>query len=45
MTKRLPKQIGNKRGLAQMVEHVLNMHEVPGAMPGSSTLIFVFFEG
>ena len=26
-----------------MVEHVLSMHEVPGSMPGSSTLIFVFF--
>ena len=30
-------------GLAQMVERVLSMHEVPGSMPGSSTLIFVFF--
>ena len=26
-----------------MVERVLSMHEVPGSMPGSSTLIFVFF--
>ena len=32
-----------KGGLAQMVERVLSMHEVPGSMPGSSTLIFVFF--
>ena len=30
-------------GLAQMVERVLSMHEVPGSMPGSSTLSFVFF--
>ena len=28
-----------------MVEGVLSMHEVPGSMPGSSTLIFVFFSG
>ena len=26
-----------------MVERVLSMHEVPGSMPGSSTLSFVFF--
>ena len=26
-----------------MVERVLSMHEVPGSMPGSSTLTFVFF--
>ena len=26
-----------------MVERVLSMHEVPGSMPGSSTLIFVLF--
>ena len=26
-----------------MEERVLSMHEVPGSMPGSSTLIFVFF--
>ena len=26
-----------------MVERVLSMHEVAGSMPGSSTLIFVFF--
>ena len=26
-----------------MVERVLSMHEVPGSMPGSSTLIFVIF--
>ena len=32
-----------KGGLAQMVERVLSMHEVPGSMPGSSTLIFVLF--
>ena len=30
-------------GLAQMVERVLSMHEVPGSMPGSSTYSFVFF--
>ena len=32
-----------KGGLAQMVERVLSMHEVPGSMPGSSTLIFVLY--
>ena len=26
-----------------MVERVLSMHEVPGSMPGSSTLSFVLF--
>ena len=26
-----------------MVERVLSMHEVPGSMPGSYTLTFVFF--
>ena len=29
-------------GLAQMVERVLSMHEVPGSMPGYSKFIFVF---
>ena len=32
-----------KGGLAQMVERVLSMHEVPGSIPRSSTLLFVLF--